>query len=382
MPIPIFQPYRPGLKETPEQKLKNLTNAYVEVTEFLQYILTHLDSDNVTKIDANVTNVENLDPAEIIDNTFITQNIVTNTIVTNTLYANYARIAQLTVDELSTAWEKITNYLISSTADVNYLYIHDQTIEFITASTDGLSTRQETKRDGTPLYWYDSTHTGVTDTANAYPVTTYVYNTELLKAHFTLELISSVYIPQLWLGVGTGVGDNGKSCIWKGTTGLYLDYYHSVTGALLRAKITDDGLDFGEIGNIIFDGDALLAGIVQWFVAENFPAGAKGNDGLIDINDPTVDDGNTITTGTTLTWASARQVNVTGTTIVTLPNPTTDKNIAGSAVDHDGVVMFCIRNANAANGMVTVTDGTLTKYLYPQDSITVRTGITTAWEVV
>lgn len=262
--------------------VEELTNLMFRYYRELQYILGHLDSDNVSEIDANKTRVLNLE--QLVAQTIIAGDIVTNTFVTNTLYTEYARIAQLTVDELSTAWEKITNYLIGSTADVNYIYIHDQAIEFITASTTGASTRQETNRDGTPLYWTDETHTGVTDEANAFPVTTYVY-TELTKSHFTFTNVDGVYIPQLWLGAGTGTGNNGKSCVWKGIDGLYFDYYHSTTGALLRAKITDNGLDFGEAGDIIYSGDALLKGIVQVFVDTSFPAEAKVKDILIKTNE-------------------------------------------------------------------------------------------------
>ena len=115
--------------------VEELTNLMFRYYRELQYILGHLDSDNVSEIDANKTRVLNLE--QLVAQTIIAGDIVTNTLVTNTLYANYVRIAQLTVDELSTAWEKITNYLIGSTADVNYIFIHDQTIEFITASTMG-----------------------------------------------------------------------------------------------------------------------------------------------------------------------------------------------------------------------------------------------------
>jgi hypothetical protein len=203
-----------------------------------------LDSENVREIDADVTEVKNLDPATIIDNTFITENIVTNTLVTNTLYAEYARIAQLTVDELSTGWEKITNYLTSSTADVNYLYIHDQTIEFITASTDGLSTEQAEDRDGNGLYWTDETHTGVTTDATDYPVTMYAY-TELVKANFTFTLVGSEYVPQLSLGAGAGVSGHpeyGKGYIWKDTTGLLLKYITS-TGVEHYIRIGESGIE-------------------------------------------------------------------------------------------------------------------------------------------
>ena len=52
----------------------------------LKYVLGHLDSDNVSEIDANKTRVLNLE--QLVAQTIIAGDIVTNTLVTNTLYAN------------------------------------------------------------------------------------------------------------------------------------------------------------------------------------------------------------------------------------------------------------------------------------------------------
>ena len=56
------------------------------------------------------------------------------------------------------------------------------------------------------------------------------------------------------------------------------------------------------------------------------------------------------------------------------------KAIEGST-EHSGVVMFCVRNANTANGVISVGYDSFAVYLFPQQSITVRC-IGTAWEVV
>jgi hypothetical protein len=128
------------------------------------------------------------------------------------------------------------------------------------------------------------------------------------------------------------------------------------------------------------------------YVEIEMPTNAPNKAVNIEYDNPTVDDGNTATTELTLTWASARQQRVTGTSPVHLPDPSTDRNIQGTAVNHNGVVMFCIFNANATTGVVSVDvsgSGTLnhvaTYYLYPQEALTVRTEPTTAtknWEVV
>ncbi len=118
--------------------------------------------------------------------------------------------------------------------------------------------------------------------------------------------------------------------------------------------------------------------IVQCFTATDFPTGAKPLDWLADIDNPTMDDG--LDGGTVLTWASPRQINAIS--AVTLPDPASSKNIQGAAADHTGVVMFCVRNANELNGMVSVGFGAFSTTLFPQQSVVVRCGNTNKWEVV
>jgi len=127
-------------------------------------------------------------------------------------------------------------------------------------------------------------------------------------------------------------------------------------------------------GGIVFDGDG-GAYTVNLYVQPSEPTSAKGKSVWVDTDDPTIDDG---TTTTTLTWASPRQVNATSN--VTLPNPASAKAIEGSTA-HSGVVMFCIRNANTDNGVISVGYDSFTVYLFPQQSVAVRC-IGTAWEVV
>ncbi len=166
--------------------------------------------------------------------------IISNTIVTQTLYADKGYIAELTVDELNTS-DKVKRYLESDTSDVNYFYLFDQTMQWITASTDGLSTEQVEDRNGNLMYWVDETHKGTTLTANDNPVTIYVY-TELIKRIDSFELIDGVYTPVRIEGAGTGIGNNGKLITYKKTDGYYMDYYHSTTGQLIQFKLTDDGI--------------------------------------------------------------------------------------------------------------------------------------------
>jgi hypothetical protein len=52
-----LQPYKPGLNETMEQKVKNLCNAYVEVMEQLTFLFGSLDSKNVKRLTTEYTKI-------------------------------------------------------------------------------------------------------------------------------------------------------------------------------------------------------------------------------------------------------------------------------------------------------------------------------------
>lgn len=145
-------------------------------------------------------------------------------LITPNLYAEKATISELTVDQLDTS-TKVQNYLSSSTADVNYIRIVGQTIEFITASTDGVADEQAKNRYGQNMYWTDATHTAATTDETDYPVMQYVY-VEAVKTQISFELMGENYEPVIVLGQGTSLegGDNGKAFIWKSTTGLTIRY--------------------------------------------------------------------------------------------------------------------------------------------------------------
>lgn len=215
----IFQPFMPGLSTDQDKLIKDLFNAYIDNTQQLQWLLTHLGDDNIKSLDAS--KIKNL----------VAENIVTNTLVTQTLYATYGRIADLTVNELSTAWEKVTNYKTSNTADVNYIHIYDQNIDFITASTTGLTTEQLTDSNNKPLYWLDATEETMAYEITDYPVTVYVY-TELTKMQIKFEYDAEVaqYVPKIVMGVGIGSElnpDYGKGFVYKDTVGLLFKYIKS-----------------------------------------------------------------------------------------------------------------------------------------------------------
>ena len=82
-----------------------------------------------------------------------------------------------------------------------------------------------------------------TTTVTVYPVYTYNYtDTAKLKLGFGDDPSGSGYLlPMIELGAGTGVNNNAKGFIYKGISGLYLDYYSS-RGDLRRVLLSDDGI--------------------------------------------------------------------------------------------------------------------------------------------
>ena len=165
-------------------------------------------------------------------------------VISPNIYASKATIAEVTVDELDTS-DKVKNYLSGDTSANNYHKIYDQFHEFITGVTDGLDENkiQAEDRNGEPLYWTDDTHTAATTTVTAYPVYTYKYTDNAkLKLGFGDDPSGSGYlIPMIELGAGTGINYNAKGFIYKGISGLYLDYY-STGGDLRRVLLSDDGI--------------------------------------------------------------------------------------------------------------------------------------------
>jgi hypothetical protein len=162
-------------------------------------------------------------------------------VITPNLYAGKATIAELTVDQLDTG-TKVQKYLSGSKTDVNYIKIHEQYIQFITASTDGTTVEQATNRDGALLYWDDDTKAAASTTETDYPVMMYAY-TELVKAEFAFEFDGSNYVPKITLGTGDGVtGNSAKAEIYKASTGLEINYYKSNTGELRQIKLADTGI--------------------------------------------------------------------------------------------------------------------------------------------
>jgi hypothetical protein len=285
---------------------------------------------------------------------------ISNTVIVNNLYAEYGRIANLTVSELNTGWKKITNYLASDTSDVNYIREYDQYALWITASTDGSETQQEEDYDGNPLYWLDDTYTGMTTTANSYPVLTYVY-TELTKMDMSFQLIGSDYEPMILVGHGTGTANNAKGVFWKSADNVFhMGYFHGVTGDLIEIQASNDGLI--KSGGA---GDTQLRNI-KYVDATPVVADIDDlDDGDIVIGGYSQYDRLGITASATITEASAEYIEMTGTTSGQTLTITPPASTAGA-------VLKIIKNRSNQTWTIGATvDGTASPTMVANAAITI-----------
>lgn len=215
---------------------------------------------SVNALDAIRANID-----VIINNTFITQN----------LYAEYGRIAKLSVSELDTSWKKITNYLINDPSDVNYIRIHEKYMQWITASTPGTITEQITDINGEYLYWLDNTHKGMTLVDTGLPVLVYAY-TESTKFEMTFEDVEP-HAVKMTFGQGYGYENPnaGKGFLYKGSDGLMIKYVQA-DGNVLEIKLGENG--------IVQSGNSGVKGLRNIAISEDPPSTPEMNDLWIDTN--------------------------------------------------------------------------------------------------
>lgn len=203
-------------RESTEEKTAALQDYLFLLLENLRYILRNLGPENLNGTEviqwlAQEGVGEGVDAAEVADI------ITAGSIVANELYAVYGDIADVTVWKLRTDWLRARNYLNADTSDINYLYIHDETIEFITASVardeaGAVAGVEQLSRDGLAFYWTDATRSRMTCTeATAWPVTVYRYD-ELVKGRIAFEQNEGgVWRPKLTMGAGD---QNGNDVAW------------------------------------------------------------------------------------------------------------------------------------------------------------------------
>ncbi len=204
--------------ESTEQKLSAVQDYLFLLLENLRYLLRNLSPENFNQTELAAWTEE-----------LRAGTVISNTVITNELYADYGAIADLCVDRLRTDYKRAQRYLNGDTSALDYLRIHDEVIEFVTAETDGTQTEQLVS-DGRAFYWTDSSMTQMTsEKVTAYPVTVYTY-TEDVKGAFRFENVThngqTVKVPVLRLGAGDENGRNFAK-IYKGTQGLDIVYNDS-----------------------------------------------------------------------------------------------------------------------------------------------------------
>lgn len=169
-----------------------------------------------------------------IDGTAIAQ-----TIIVNNLYAEDGKIANLTVNQLFTDYDRPARYLNGDKSTVNYIRVHDEQYEMITATYAGGTTHYNDSR-GNVFYWIDDSYTRMDYAETDYPVMVYTY-TELIKASWEFEWQGDTAIPVMTWGAGIGSGNNGKVRMWKDISKFVIEYTNDSGASTAALTLNPDG---------------------------------------------------------------------------------------------------------------------------------------------
>ncbi len=222
-----------------EERLRALYDYLALLLENLRYLLRNLGP-------------ENLNESELLpwlNDALEVKTLISNTVITNELYADYGAIADLTVDELRTDYAKARRYLAGNTGPLDYLYIHDEQIEFLSGTVHldgGVPATEQLHHRGRYFYWTDGTRTQMTAAEQtAWPVTVYVYD-ELIKGAFAFRTVTTsggtVKVPVLTLGAGTGDPTDaalGRGFLRKDADRLALFLHGSADNGIFIGQYTD-----------------------------------------------------------------------------------------------------------------------------------------------
>ena len=222
---------------TTEQKLSAVQDYLYLLLESLRWTLRNLSPANFNASEMDAYMAEKLDGVRV---------TVTDTLITDELYSAYGAIADLTVDELRTDYAKAARYLAGNTAALDWLYIHDEEIDFLSGTValdanDQPLTEQLHHRDRY-FWWTDGSHTqmtSLTDTGD--PVLVYQYD-ELLKGAIRFETVNGVKIPTFVFGAGVGDPndpDKGKGYIRKNTASFDIWLHGAADNGVFIGEYTD-----------------------------------------------------------------------------------------------------------------------------------------------
>lgn len=232
--------------ETTEEKVDRIQNYLFMHLEELRYILHNLGTENFNG--AALNELSDFVAKNIKAETIVSNTIVTNNLITNELYSKYGEISDLVVWQLRTDYMKIRNYQQRITDDVNYQYIRDEKLEFLTDSVILPAQAEQLIRGEKAFYWKDPSETDMTfEEVTPWPVMVYKYRT-LTKASLRFEEIeldddqhTITYAPRLTLGAGDEFG-NSRGYIFKNQHGLELKYTKTMTGEERKVYLNENGV--------------------------------------------------------------------------------------------------------------------------------------------
>lgn len=284
----------PERRGSEKQQMQAVYDYLVLLLENLRYILRNLGPENL--------NADEVLPW--LNDKLEVKTVISNTVITNELYADYGAIADLTVDELRTDFAKAQRYLAGNTAALDYLYIHDEEIDFLTGTvrmTGGTPLTEQLHHRGRYFWWTDATKTQMTSMEQtAWPVTVYQYD-ELVKGTFRFTELSSggvtTKIPMLVFGAGVGDQsdpDLGRGFLRKDTdsldlwyrvnpgggtrnNGIFIGTYTDLVGLRKTARIDFSGWDNGYFAETLDGG--ITAGYTVAFDGAGRPVKITDGDG-------------------------------------------------------------------------------------------------------
>ena len=225
-------------KQSTDEKLRAVQDYLYILLETLRWTLRNLSPENF--------NTQELDNWA---QTLETKTVLTDTMIADELYAGFGAIADLTVDELRTDWQKARRYLDGDTGPLDYIHVHDEVIDFRSGTVryaDGAPLTEQLHRGGRCWYWRDADMTQMTSEETAYPVIVYQYD-ELLKGSIRFEDYTPpgtnavTKVPVFVLGAGHGNASDparGRGFLRKGTRSFDV-WLHNAAGE-------DRGIFIGE----------------------------------------------------------------------------------------------------------------------------------------
>jgi len=380
--MPKFHLYTPNISEDKDVLVKNLYKAYEDNTQLLQWLLSHLNQDNIQYFNTTIPGVGGAGPTEVNlfnehglnpDVELWSPNMWCNSDFcvydTDSLLPRFISDASVEASDSAVFVGQKSMKIPTSTT---ITYTPEASVGASTINPQWLTVIS----DKMYLAFYAKFTGGNEDT-----LTVEVYDQDG-AANLTIEDTD---------------GNSGTSLTFTRSDWdeeMVFVKFDPGDSTDIRPKITNNSTSY----NLYINAPQCCADksrsielmyLQSIYVQKAVPDDAVDKDIHVDIDNPTIDDG-TSTSGTVvLTWGSDKHQSFTATSDVTLPDPAGDKNIDGDATDHEGIVMFCLKNVGSDDDLVTIDvenggtiDGESEVYLSPTESITVRNGSGSNWEVV